>query len=81
MCTCLRIFVLIISCECVKQLGYYNSFKQFSNFLVKGESVSTDAFSRETKLFLKKEKPFKGSLSFTSLRVTSSHINKPSLDL
>ena len=37
-----------VSVKIIKQLEHYNNFKQLSNFLVKGESVPPDAFSRES---------------------------------
>ena len=40
--------------QIVKQVGHYNSFKQFSNFFEKGESVPSDAFSWESKTFFKR---------------------------
>ena len=42
-----------MSLQIAKLLGHYNGFKQFSNFLVKGESVPPDTFSRESKPYCK----------------------------
>ena len=39
--------------QIVKQSGHWNSFKQFSDFLLKEESVPPDALSRKSKPFFK----------------------------
>ena len=56
------------NCQTIRD---YNSFKQFSSFLVKEESVSPNAFSSEFKPFCKTQRPFKRQ--FIIQHVTSSY--------